>query len=328
VSKINKSYVLNICTDKNLWDDFVATSPQGNLFCQTKFLDLFQKNYELLSVCKGDEILLGAVVVKDEDNQPVLHPFMYQGVLFARSMVTLAPHKRVKKALELVDFLLAEVEKRYQRICFSLHPSFIDLRSFQWHNYHSPEKGQFKIDLNYTGILSLEKVENLEQIFMESRTLRRRNYNKSLKEGFTIEESDDIKVLDVLHSQTFERQGIGRSSGEKFMATTLAKKAISLGFGRLMICRDSSGSPASASLFLFDDKTAYYLIGANDPKFRKYGTGSYVMFEQIKRCLEHGLSQVDFVGINSPMRGDFKTSFGAVPVPYHTVCWNHLKLNN
>ena len=104
-----------------------------------------------------------------------------------------------------------------------------------------------------------------------------------------------------------------------FEKTTLAEESLSKGFGRLLVCRDQSGIPASASLFLFDNKTSYYLIGANDPKFLKNGTGSYVMFEQIRRCLEQGLSQVDFVGINSPMRGDFKTSFGAVPVPYYTV---------
>jgi predicted dehydrogenase len=86
-----------------------------------------------------------------------------------------------------------------------------------------------------------------------------------LKEGFTIDESDDIKVLDFLHSKTFERQGIDRSSGEKFMATTIAEKAISQSFGRLLICRDHSGTPASASLFLFDDKTAFELVSAVDP---------------------------------------------------------------
>ncbi len=313
------SYVLHTCSDKKQWDDFVAASPQGNLFCETRFLDAYQKEYELFSVCKGKEILLGAVVVKDEDGQPILNRFMYQGLLFNPSVASLATYKSVKKSLELVDFLLAEVEKRYQIICFSLHPSFIDLRSFQWHNYHSPEKGKFKIDLNYTGILSLQSVENIDQTLMGARINRRRDYRKCLKEGFTIEESDDIKVLDFLHSQTFERQGIDRPSGQIFMATILAEKTISLGFGRLLICRDHSGTPASASLFLFDDKTAYYLIGANDPKFRTYGTGSYVMFEQIRRCLEQGLSQVDFLGINSPMRGDFKISFGAVPAPYFTV---------
>ncbi len=313
---------LKVCTDRKLWDEFVSFSPQGNLFCQTKFLDTFQKGFELLTVCKGNEILLGAVIVKDEDGQPTLNPFMYQGLLINQSVASLAIHKNVKKSLELIEFLLQEVTKRYQRICFSLHPLFRDLRSFQWHNYHSPEKGKFKINLNYTGILGIQGVENIEQLISGARTVRRQEYRKCLKEGFTIEESDNIKVLDVLHSQTFKRQGIGRSSGEKFMATTLAKKAISLGFGRLIICRDSSGSPASASLFLFDDKTAYYLIGANDPEFRKYGAGSYLMFEQIRLSLEQGLSQVDFVGINSPQRGDYKTSFNAKPKSYYTAMLN------
>ena len=305
--------------DKKLWDYFVSNSPQGNIFCQNKFLDVVNKIYEILTVVRGGEILLGAVIVKEVDGQPTLRPFMYQGILFARSVVTLASYKRVKKALELVEFLLAEVEKRYQRIGFSLHPSFIDLRSFQWHNYHEPEKGQFKLDLKYTGIMSLEKVESFEQILMESRTVRRQEYRKCVKEGFTIEESEDTAILDQLHEKTFNRQGIKRSPGEEFLVTTFANEAISRGFGCLLVCRSLSGVPASASMFIFDNKTAYYLIGANDPEFRKYGAGSYVVFEQIRKCLEQGLSQVDFVGINSPMRGDFKTSFNAIPVPYYTV---------
>ena len=40
------------------------------------------------------------------------------------------------------------------------------------------------------------------------------------------------------------------------------------------------------------------------------------MFEQIQYCIEQGLSYVDFIGINSPLRGDFKTSFNADPRPY------------
>ena len=58
------------------------------------------------------------------------------------------------------------------------------------------------------------------------------------------------------------------------------------------------------------------MIGANDPEYRKYGTGTFIMFEQIRKCLESGLSQVDFIGINSPNRGDYKTSFGGIPVQY------------
>jgi len=313
---------LRKCKDYKVWNEFVKKSPQSNLFCQTWFLDAFKKEYELLAVYKGESILLGSVIIKDETGQPITQPFMYQGVLFSQSLDVLAPHRRVKKCLELVDFLLVEVEKMYRQIAFSLHTSFVDLRSFQWHNYHAPPKGQFQINLNYTGIIDLKNIQDFDQILMNARTVRRQEYRKCIKEGFTIEESKDISILDKLHEKTFERQGLKRSQSERFMATTLAKESLSKGFGRLIICRDKKGIPASANLFLFDDKTGYYLIGANDPNFRKYGTGTYVLFEQIKNSLEQGLLQVDFVGINSPMRGDFKTSFNAIPAPYFTASLN------
>ena len=61
---------------------------------------------------------------------------------------------------------------------------------------------------------------------------------------------------------------------------------------------------------------SYYLIGANDPNYRKDGAGGFVVLEQIRYCIEQGLSYEDFMGINSPLRGDFKTSLNADPVSY------------
>jgi len=308
------------CTNKNIWDRFVSVSPQGNIFCQSNFLDSFQKEYELITINNNEDgILLGAIVVKGDDGHPTMSPSMYQGVLFSESITALATHKKINLSLKLLDFLLSGIWNKYQQVSWSLHTSLNDLRSFQWHNYHEPEKGQFQIDLNYTGILDLENIQDFDQILMNARSVRRQEYRKCIREEFIIEESRDISILDKLHEKTFTRQGLKRSKGEKFMATTLAEESLSKGFGKLFICRDKTGMPASASLFLFDDKTGYYLIGANDPNFRKYGTGTYVLFEQIKNCLEQGLSQVDFIGINSPMRGDFKTSFNAIPTPYFTV---------
>ena len=48
-------------------------------------------------------------------------------------------------------------------------------------------------------------------------------------------------------------------------------------------------------------------------------SGSFILFEAIKRYMDQGLSSVDFVGVNSPMRGDFKTSFNAQVKPYYIV---------
>lgn len=311
---------LDVCIDKVLWNNFVSESPQGNIFCTTQFLDAWGQDYELLLVQQDERMQLGAVVVK-RDGKPADVPFMYHGVLYDNAIAKLPGHKRIKKSLELVDFLLAELEHRYDRISFSLHHSFGDLRSFQWFHYHNPEYGQFKINLYYTALLDLSNNNDFESILMNARTVRRQEYRRAVGEGLLVEESDEVSVLDSLHELTFKRQGIARSDGEKNMANRLAIFAISNGFGRLLIAKDKFGNPASAALFLFDNQCGYYLIGANHPEYRNTGAGAYVMFEQIRTCLEKGISKVDFVGINSPNRGDFKTSFNATPVPYFVVTW-------
>jgi len=56
------------------------------------------------------------------------------------------------------------------------------------------------------------------------------------------------------------------------------------------------------------------LIGASDPEYRKFSTGGFVVLEQIRKFFEQDLDQIYFVGINSPNRGNFKTSFGGIPV--------------
>ena len=310
------------CTDTHIWNKFVQASPQNNLFCRTDFLDSNQQNYDLLFVVKGELILMGVVIVRNLNGVVVKNPFTYQGVLFSQYVESLSSHKKIKKVLELTQFLLTELESIYGVVSLSLHYSLDDLRGFQWHNYHDKTGFQPTLNLNYTGVLDLQKAENFDQILMNARTVRRQEYKKCIKNGFIVEVSNDVSVLNFLHEKTFERQGMKRSKSEVFLATELAKESLDKGFGRLLICRNVKGAPTSASLFLFDDKTAYYLIGANDPDYRKDGTGSYIMFEQIRYCLEQGLSYVDFMGINSPFRGDFKMSFNAKSMPYyffHTV---------
>lgn len=301
--------------DNNRWDEFVKTSPQNNLFCKTNFLDANQRRYDLLFVEKG-ELILAGVVIQGDDEIPRVDSFMYQGVLFSKYIESLPFHKKNKKQLDIIEFLLTELESTYGSINLSLHHSLNDLRGFKWHNYHNSEGLRPALNLNYTGLLDLKKAGNFDKILMDVRTVRRQEYNRCVRNEFTIEESNDISILDFLHEKTFERQGIKRSKFAIFLATKLASESLVKGFGRLLICRNVKGVPTSASLFLFDDKTAYYLIGANDPDYRKDGTGSYIMFEQIRYCLEQGLSYVDFMGINSPFRGDFKTSFNASPISF------------
>lgn len=320
----NTTFKLSSCKDKRFWDRFVEGSPQANIFCQTPFLDALSINYQLVMVKKNQESQLGAILLKDKKGQPIRSfesIFIYQGLLFDKKYKKKPNHSRVLHQLAAVNFLLQNLEKNQDVILFSLHPKFKDLRSFQWFNYHQPERGQFKINLRYTGLIDLKKPSSFKSYLQTIRKVRRYEYRQALKAELRIEESQDIDKLDYLHQLTFKRQGIRRDKATAQRLRNISQATLSHGFGELLLCKNKQGKEISATLFLYDKKCGYYLFGANHPDYQRTGGGTLLILENIRRCQEKGLCWVDVCGINSPNRGDFKTSFNAKPTPYFVVTW-------
>jgi hypothetical protein len=311
------------CRDKNQWDSFATASPHGSIFCLTPFLDALGEEYRLLVVEERGQLLAGVVLIlRDGQPFPGQYPFtLYQGVLFTADVESKQPHSRTQQTLGVLDFLLGEFEKRFDRVDLCLHYRFEDLRSFSWFHYDQPELGRFRIELRYTGLLDLKQVADFDAYLRSIRQLRLREYRRCQKRGFCIQPSDDVELLDRLHAQTFARQGIEREPDEVRLLRSVSRAALDHGFGELLTCVAPDGAVASATLFLFDRNCAYYLVGANDPAYRKTGCATYLMIENLRRWQSKGLTTVDFVGINSPNRGDFKTSFNAIPVGYFLVTW-------
>jgi len=316
------------CISKIEWDSFVKESPQGNIYCTTGFLDAIPDNYELILLEDRENILLGAVILKNEVEEILKAPYpftIFQGVLCCRAFQEMPFHKQSSWLLKNVTILLTEMEKRFNRISFCLSHTFEDLRGFQWFHYTEPNIGMFKIDLKYTGILDLSSISDIETYLTTVRAVRRQEYRKALKEDFFVERTTNIEILNRLHAMTFERQGIFRTKEEEELLLNISKAALDKGFGELLVCNDKNGNAASASLFLFDKHYGYYHFGASNPDYRKSGASTLLIMENIRGCIDKKLLGVDFVGVNSPNRGDFKTSFNAQAVKYFNVTWEKPK---
>jgi lipid II:glycine glycyltransferase (peptidoglycan interpeptide bridge formation enzyme) len=136
-----------------------------------------------------------------------------------------------------------------------------------------------------------------------------------------VENSRDIDTFEQLYRMTFARQGVFHEEELNLLVRSITTTAIQEGFGDLLICRNRDGQAISATLFLFDEKCGYYMFGANHPEHNKANGGTLLLLENIRCCQSRSLEFVDVMGINSPNRGDFKTSFNAVPVPYFVVTW-------
>lgn len=311
------------CTDKTIWDALVSRSPQGNVFCRSGFLDALGVPYDTWLLQADGRTLVGAVLLRDEQGSVRAAPYplsMYHGVLLEEGLATAQPHRRYKEGLEITAILLEKLEIQYSRLSFCLHPGFDDLRAFSWFHYHQREQGMFGIALNYSGIVDLGNPD-FEAYLTTIRSCKRREYRLALKNGLTAETSDNVAVLENLYRMTFERQGASKSKDELRLVRNIAQAAIAQGFGEILLVRLPGGEVASATLFLYDEHTGYYLIGANHPDFRNTYSGVFAFVESCRRCHVRGLKRVDVCGINSPNRGDFKTSFNAVPIPYFVVNW-------
>lgn len=315
------------CTDKTIWDALVSRSPQGNVFCRSGFLDALGVPYDTWLLQANGRTLVGAVLLKDGQGNVLATPYplsMYHGVLLDEGLMGEQPHRRYKEGLELTATLLGDLERHYSHLSFCLHPGFNDLRAFSWFHYHQRELGMFNIGLNYTGIIDL-RIPDFEAYLATVRSCKRCEYRWALKNGLTAEISNDLVVLENLYRMTFERQGAIKSSEELRLVRAIAQGALAQGFGEILLVRLPDGEVASATLFLHDEHTGYYLIGANHPNYRNTYSGVFAFVESSRRCHARGLKQIDVCGINSPNRGDFKTSFNAVPTPYFVVNWDKEK---
>ena len=93
--------------------------------------------------------------------------------------------------------------------------------------------------------------------------------------GLRCELSDDIELLTRIYMATFERQDIAVDQATMQSLRGIAQAVLRTGNGFMGICRDSDAKPLSGVLILQEGRSAYYLIGANDPESRSTGAGTF-----------------------------------------------------
>ena len=71
--------------------------------------------------------------------------------------------------------------------------------------------------------------------------------------------------------------------------------------------------------FLHSNRSAYYLFGGSSDEGRKCGALTFLIYSFLEECLYKNFEFFDFVGANSPNRGDFKLSFGSKLFPYYEL---------
>jgi hypothetical protein len=291
------------------YDAFVASSPQGTLFCRSWWLDATAgpDSWRHADVCDADgrlvatwpaavrrtrygDVLTGAPLT------PCLGPLLSAG------------EGRQRRSRE-VDQLerLAEALRPYAHIDARCSPRLDYWAPLAWHG--------FSQTAHYTW--RLEDVSDEDATFAGLQNSTRRQVAKARSSGLAVAQGS-VDDLVALQRQTFGRQEAAGTGPPEPLVRRIAAAVAAHDAGEIVVARDDAGRVHSASMFVYDERTTWYLLGASDTELRASGSASLLMWEGIRRAGARGTA-FDFEGSMLRHLERFVRNFGGEPIPYSIV---------
>jgi Acetyltransferase (GNAT) domain len=281
------------------YDEFVAASPQGSVFCTSWWLDAVASGrWRPHELRDGDRIVAAWPTVVERTLLGIVHrgaPLTpYLGPLFPPGEGA----RRRSRELKLVEDLLAAIGP-YAHLEARCNPGFDYWTPLRWHG--------FRQTTNYTW--RLLDLSDLDAVFAGFRENIRGHLRAAEKSGTTVVDGTLDDLLEV-HRRRFAHDPRGI---ERIDAAAAAR-----GARTILIARDVDGRARAGGYFVHDDRFTTYLLAATDAEVR--GAAALVLWEAIKRAAERGTS-FDFEGSMLRHVESFVRSFGGVPTPY-SVVWH------
>ena len=158
-----------------------------------------------------------------------------------------------------------------------------------------------------------------EQILWQGLRENIRGDIKKASNRFQLRVRDDLSMDDFLrlNRMTFDRQGMALPYTEAFVHK-LNQACAARQARKIFIAEDEQGRRHAGVYIVWDQNSAYYLMGGGDPELRNSGATSLCMWEAIKFAATV-TKRFDFEGSMIEPVEKFFRAFGAQQTPYFTV---------
>ena len=316
--------------DDAAWDALVQRSAQGTLFASAAFLQATGSPHQRWAVVQGQAIKAALLLPTSADGRSVVADDL---IIHAGPMFALDPKRQAVKRqhdeFEISAFVAAELARRFERIELPLAPQLADMRPFLWHEYHGAKAQQYRLDLRYTSYVDIHSLARVEPeqaeataCFEAMETVRRYSVREARKKGGSVRVVKDSTALIGYYRELMQAQGEQAPEAKLAAMQRVMQGLIGIGHGALFHVHDADDTLLYCVFYGWDQHRAYYLYGAGHPERSTPWQGTlahWFAFGHLAR--EHGVTQVDLEGVNSPQRGWFKLGFGGSLQPYHTLHW-------
>lgn len=288
------------------WNRFVDLSPQGDVFCYSWWLDAVTKSrFKIFVIKDKDEIVAGMPLAYDRFgriNEPPLTRTL--GVLF-KPQPWLSVHRQLSNQRNWLNELLHSfsVEDVVQ---FCTHHNFNDWLPFRWKGLKQTTRYTYLVDYS----AGRDLWGNLNR--------GKKNFiNRAVKNGLSVEETDDIRSLYNLVTMSYGRQGLKfHIQFDDF--NSLNDAVVKNGRRLILKAIDSQNCLHAAIYLVYDHRSAYYLISGSDPENRTKGGHTLVLWEALKYFSDK-VDFFNFGGSNIESIESHFRSFGGRMVPYYHI---------
>jgi lipid II:glycine glycyltransferase (peptidoglycan interpeptide bridge formation enzyme) len=213
--------------------------------------------------------------------------------------------KQLAEQKSLMNSLIEQLPQ-YDYFTAQFHYSIDNWLPFYWHG--------FSQTTYYTYVI--EDLTNLDRVWNELAGQTRTQIRKAEK-LLTVYSSSDIERFLDLNQLTFQRQGKSPHYNREFVRR-LDAACTEHQARRIFFAEDAQGRIHAAEYLIWDENSAYYLMGGADPELRSSCATSLLMWEAIKFAATV-TKKVDFEGSMIEPIESFFRGFGARQVPYFSV---------
>jgi hypothetical protein len=288
-----------------------ATTPLSTSFClfqEPWWLDLTTEgNWHEAVVANAEGVIArlpyrtvrrhGATIL----TQPRLTP--YAGPWFRPSSAKASNQfsERRRLTMELLSQL-----PRFDLFSQNLWPGIPDCLPFHWAGY-----SQCTVYTNW--LRDLSSAEVLWSNFLKETRAEIRKAQKRVE----VVVSKDVERLCDLHELTFTQQGM-KPPRERAYLRRVVEGAISAGHARIAFATDDKNNAHAVTLIVFDHRSAHYLIGGSDVRYRASGAASLLVWDAIQFAARN-CKLFDFEGSMVERISRFFRGFNPESVPVSHV---------
>lgn len=287
------------------------------IFSQAWWLDaVAHENWDVV-VCEKDGKIIASM------------PFIIKRKLFVSivTMPVLTQHlgpwfratedkesKRLGREKDLMTELISKLP-RYDHFSASWSYKVANWLPFYW--------AGFRQTTRYTYVL--DRLDNFDALWHQFQQNIRGDIRKA-QSRFSLKVRTDLSVEDflALNEMVYQRQGLSVPYPDD-VVKKIDDACASRSSRAIVIAEDDQGRHHAGVYIVWDQHSAYYIMGGGDPDLRNSGATSLCMWEAIKLC--SGVTErFDFEGSMMEPVERFFRAFGASQKPYFSISRTPSKL--